>query len=74
MENSLDLEGIPLSVWRIHSQDRHERRLFTDYAARNRVDSTPERLERLRFRHAEAYKALSAGVRPLPGARELLDY
>ena len=37
-------------------------------------DNTPERLERLRVRHAEAYRALSASVQPLPGARELLDY
>ena len=37
-------------------------------------DNTPERLDRLRVRHAEAYKALSESVQPLPGARELLDY
>ena len=49
--------------------------LFTNILLRETgFDSTPERLERLRFRHAETYKALSAGVRPLPGARELLDY
>jgi HAD superfamily hydrolase (TIGR01509 family) len=74
-KSSLDLEGIPLSVWRIHRKIGMSGGLFTNILLRETgFDSTPERLERLRIRHAEAYKALSAGVRPLPGARELLDY
>jgi HAD superfamily hydrolase (TIGR01509 family) len=74
-KSSLDEEGIPLSVWRIHRKIGMSGGLFTNILLRETgFDSTPERLERLRFRHAEAYKALSAGVRPLPGARELLDY
>ena len=74
-KSSLDEEGIPLSVWRIHRKIGMSGGLFTNILLRETgFDSTPERLERLRVRHAEAYKALSAGVRPLPGARELLDY
>jgi HAD superfamily hydrolase (TIGR01549 family) len=34
----------------------------------------PERIERLRQRHAAAYNRRSAKIRPLPGARELLAY
>ena len=74
-KSSLDLEGIPLSVWRIHRKIGMSGGLFTNILLRETgFDSTPERLERLRIRHAEAYQALSASVRPLPGARELLDY
>src|ERR1700731_3075383 len=74
-KSSLDLEGIPLSVWRIHRKIGMSGGLFTNILLRETgFDSTPERLERLRVRHAEAYQALSASVRPLPGARELLDY
>jgi HAD superfamily hydrolase (TIGR01509 family) len=74
-KSSLDLEGIPLSVWRIHRKIGMSGGLFTNILLRETgFDSTPERLERLRIRHAEAYTALSASVRPLPGARELLDY
>ncbi|MDP9014841.1 MAG: HAD family hydrolase [Pseudomonadota bacterium] len=74
-KSSLDREGIPLSVWRIHRKIGMSGGLFTNILLRETgFDSTPERLERLRVHHAEAYKALSAGVRPLPGARDLLDY
>jgi HAD superfamily hydrolase (TIGR01549 family) len=49
--------------------------LFVDILLRETgFDATPERLDRLRAHHAQAYKALSSSVRPLPGARELLDY
>jgi HAD superfamily hydrolase (TIGR01509 family) len=74
-KSSLDREGIPLSVWRIHRKIGMSGGLFTNILLRETgFDSTPERLERLRIHHAEAYKALAAGVRPLPGARDLLDY
>jgi HAD superfamily hydrolase (TIGR01509 family) len=72
---SLDAEGIPLSVWRIHRKIGMSGGLFANILLRETgFDNTPERLERLRTHHAQAYKALSASVRPLPGARELLDY
>ncbi len=72
---SLDAEGIPLSVWRIHRKIGMSGGLFANILLRETgFDNTPERLERLRHHHAAAYKELSGSVRPLPGARELLDY
>lgn len=72
---SLDKEGIPLSVWRIHRKIGMSGGLFANILLRETgFDNTPERLERLRHHHAVAYKELSGSVRPLPGARELLDY
>jgi HAD superfamily hydrolase (TIGR01509 family) len=74
-KSSLEQEGVPLSVWRIHRKIGMSGGLFTNLLLRETgFDSTPERLERLSRRHAEAYGTLSAGVRPLPGARALLDY
>src|ERR1700734_3520127 len=74
-KSSLDQEGIPLSVWRIHRKIGMSGGLFANILLRETgFDNTPERLDRLRVRHAEAYRALSASVQPLPGARELLDY
>src|ERR1700678_3136004 len=74
-KSSLDQEGIPLSVWRIHRKIGMSGGLFANILLRETgFDNTPDRLERLRVRHAEAYRALSASVQPLPGARELLDY
>jgi len=74
-KTSLDAEGIPLSVWRIHRKIGMSGGLFTNILLRETgFDNTPERLERLRAHHAQAYKELSASVRPLPGARALLDY
>jgi len=74
-KSSLDQEGIPLSVWRIHRKIGMSGGLFANLLLRETgFDNTPERLERLRIRHADAYRELSASVQPLPGARELLDY
>ena len=74
-KSSLDAEGIPLSVWRIHRKIGMSGGLFANILLRETgFDNTPERLQRLRVRHAEAYKALSASVQPLPGARQLLEY
>src|ERR1700723_4648872 len=72
---SLDAEGIPLSVWRIHRKIGMSGGLFANILLRETgFDNTPERLERLRVRHAQAYRALSASGQPLPGAGGLLDY
>src|SRR5258706_12005178 len=74
-KSSLDQEGIPLSVWRIHRKIGMSGGLFANILLREtRVDNTPERLEPLRVRHAQAYRELSASAQPLPRARELLDY
>jgi HAD superfamily hydrolase (TIGR01509 family) len=74
-KSSLDQEGIQIPVWSIHRKIGMSGGLFANILLRETgFDNTPERLERLRVRHAEAYKALSGSVRPLPGARDLLDY
>src|SRR5258708_15526285 len=73
-KSSLDQEGIPLSVWRIHRKMGMSGGLFTNILLRETgFDSSPQRLERLRVRHAEASHELSAHVQPRPGAREVLD-
>jgi HAD superfamily hydrolase (TIGR01509 family) len=74
-KSALDAEGIPLSVWRIHRKIGMSGGLFANILLRETgFDNTPARLQRLRVRHAEGYKALSASVQPLPGARQLLEY
>lgn len=74
-KTSLDAEGIQIPVWSIHRKIGMSGGLFTNILLRETgLDATPERLDRLRKNHAAAYKELSGSVRPLPGARELLDY
>jgi HAD superfamily hydrolase (TIGR01509 family) len=49
--------------------------LFTNMLLRETgLAIEPERIERLRQLHAEAYKRRSGRIRALPGARELLAY
>jgi HAD superfamily hydrolase (TIGR01549 family) len=70
---ALEAEGIELSVWRIHRKIGMSGGLFTNMLLRETgmaLDAT--RIERLQRLHADAYNRLSAQVRPLPGARELL--
>jgi len=72
---ALQAEGIELSVWRIHRRIGMSGGLFTEMLFRETGHAIdPERVERLRRFHAEAYNRRSGDVRPLPGARELLDY
>ena len=72
---ALDAEGIPLSVWRIHRKIGMSGGLFANMLFRETGIAPEEgQLERLRRLHAENYKRLSADVRPLPGARELLAW
>ncbi|MBV9490422.1 MAG: HAD family hydrolase [Verrucomicrobia bacterium] len=71
---ALDQEGIELSVWRIHRKIGMSGGLFTNMLLRETgLEISPDRVERLRQRHAEAYRRLRDQVRPLPGARTLLD-
>jgi HAD superfamily hydrolase (TIGR01509 family) len=71
---ALDSEGIDLSVWRIHRKIGMSGGLFTDQLLRETgLEITPELLARLRARHAAAYQRSSSKIKPLPGARELLD-
>lgn len=74
-KEALDRENIPLSVWRIHRRIGMSGGLFTNMLLREtNYEISPERVERLRQLHAEAYVRLGHRVRPLPGARELLAY
>ena len=72
---ALQAEGIELSVWRIHRRIGMSGGLFTNALLRETdVEMTEERGQRLRDMHATVYKGRTELVRPLPGARELLDY
>jgi HAD superfamily hydrolase (TIGR01549 family) len=66
-------QGLDLSVWRIHRKIGMSGGLFTAQLQRELGRSLDEAaLERLRDRHAELFRELSADVPPLPGAVELL--
>jgi len=72
---ALDQEGIDLSVWRIHRRIGMSGGLFTNMLLRETgLEISSELVERLRQRHAEAYTRHRHEVRPLPGARELLEF
>jgi HAD superfamily hydrolase (TIGR01509 family) len=72
---ALEAEGIPLSIWRIHRKIGMSGGLFTNMLFREiGLSIEPERIERLRRLHKEAYNRRSAEIQPLPGARELLSY
>ena len=73
--DALDAEGIPLSVWRIHRKIGMSGGLFTNQLARETGVALDEaRLQRLSAAHAAAYRGMGQRIRPLPGARALLDY
>ena len=72
---ALTAEGIDLSIWRIHRRIGMSGGLFTNMLLRETGLAIDEaRIDRLRQRHAEAYRSQPSGVRPLPGAKELLAY
>ena len=72
---ALDTEKIELSIWRIHRKIGMSGGLFTNQLLRETgLEIDPARIERLRRAHAEAYQRYATGVRPLPGARELLAF
>jgi len=76
-KEALDREGVDISVWRIHRKIGMSGGLFANMLLRETaLEITPDRLDRLRQWHAEAFNRQHAqgSVRPLPGARELLDY
>ncbi len=73
-QEALDAEGIDLSVWRIHRKIGMSGGLFTNQLLRETgTDISPELLDRLRQHHAAAYGRQASRIRPLPGARALLD-
>ena len=74
-KEALDEEGIELSVWRIHRKIGMSGGLFTDQLIRETgIAIDEERGERLRRAHARAYRRLGDRIRPLPGARDLLQW
>ena len=72
-KHALDAEGIELSVWRIHRKIGMSGGLFSHQLLREtHVEINEGLVQRLRERHAHAFQAHAASIRPLPGARELL--
>ena len=73
-KQALDEEGIELSVWRIHRKIGMSGGLFANQLLREtKLEISAERIDRLRQGHARAYQSMAKAIRPLPGARELLD-
>ncbi len=71
---ALEQAGIELSVWRIHRRIGMSGGLFLNALSRETGRRmTPEEIARIQQAHGTAYARLVAQVRPLPGARELLD-
>lgn len=72
---ALERGGISLSVWRIHRRIGMSGGLFVNALLRETGQPVSrEQTNRLRQYHAEGYARLVGQVRPLPGARELLDF
>jgi HAD superfamily hydrolase (TIGR01509 family) len=66
--------GVSLAVWKIHRRIGMSGGLFVTALQRELGDQLdPETLERLPDLHAEAYLRHYEGVRPLPGAADLLE-
>src|ERR1700686_4357303 len=71
---ALESCGIELSVWRIHRRVGMSGGLLTSALLRETGKPvTPEQPAELQRRPAEAYARQAGKVRPLPGARELLN-
>jgi HAD superfamily hydrolase (TIGR01509 family) len=71
---ALERAGISLSVWRIHRRIGMSGGLLANALLREVGHPvTAEQNDRLRQYQAEAYARLVGQVRPLPGARELLE-
>jgi HAD superfamily hydrolase (TIGR01549 family) len=71
---ALESTGMELSVWRIHRRIGMSGGLFVNALLRETgAQLSGSDIERLQSLHAEAYKRFASQVRPLPGAKELLD-
>jgi HAD superfamily hydrolase (TIGR01509 family) len=67
--------GVPIAVWRIHRRIGMSGGLMANAILRETGYAlSAEEAARLLRVHAEAYARLASEIRPLPGARELLDY
>jgi HAD superfamily hydrolase (TIGR01509 family) len=74
-QDALDRMGIELAVWRIHRKIGMSGGLFANALLRETGRAvTAEEADRLRVLHGEAYASRAGQVRPLPGARELLEH
>jgi HAD superfamily hydrolase (TIGR01509 family) len=74
-QQALHAAGIELSVWRIHRRIGMSGGLFTEMLLREiHREVTPALLDELHAHHTAAYVSLMKWVRPLPGARLLLDH
>ena len=74
-QQALHAAAIELSVWRIHRRIGMSGGLFTDMLLREiHREVTPALLEELNQHHAAAYISMMKWVRPLPGARRLLEH
>jgi HAD superfamily hydrolase (TIGR01509 family) len=74
-QDALDRMGIELAVWRIHRKIGMSGGLFANALLRETGRAvTAEEADRLRVLHGEAYSSRAEQVRPLPGARELLEH
>jgi phosphoglycolate phosphatase-like HAD superfamily hydrolase len=74
-KEALDQEGIELAVWRIHRRIGMSGGLFTNQLLRETgLDISVECVERLRRRHAAAYRKYADDMRPLLRTRELLAW
>jgi HAD superfamily hydrolase (TIGR01509 family) len=74
-KEALDAENMELSVWRIHRKIGMSGGLFTNQLLRETgLAISADIVDRLRQRHAAAYRRHAAAIRPLPGARELLSW
>jgi HAD superfamily hydrolase (TIGR01509 family) len=73
-QEALEAEGIELAVWRVHRRIGMSGGLFTNMLLRETgLALDRKRVARLLRRHAQAYRHYARHVRPLPGARALLD-
>jgi HAD superfamily hydrolase (TIGR01509 family) len=74
-QDALDQMGIELAVWRIHRKIGMSGGLFANALLRETGRAvTTEEADRLRILHGEAYASRVERIRPLPGARELLEH
>jgi HAD superfamily hydrolase (TIGR01549 family) len=71
---ALDAEGIDLAIWRVHRRIGMSGGLLTNMLLRETgLELDQDRIHRIQQRHAAAYKRHLKEVRPLPGAKALLE-
>lgn len=72
---ALEIAGIQLSVWRIHRRIGMSGGLLVNALLRETGrDISPTDADQLQQLHASSYAKLAGQVRPLPGARELMQH